>query len=97
MRDCGARPLRYRFNMGQGEWTRWGQGSAEGYGFEIGDLLRYAVIRVRAIGGDRYGARVNAAILVGSFATLDEAKAAVEAHSRHEMAKTQADFAKMAT
>jgi hypothetical protein len=83
--------------MGKGEWTRWGRGSAEGYGFDIGDILRYSVTRVRAIGGDRFEARLNAAMLVGSFATLDEAKAAVEAHARQEMAKAQADFAKIAS
>jgi hypothetical protein len=58
-------------------------------------MLRYNVSRVRAIGGDRYEARLNAAMLVGSFATLDEAKAAVEAHARQEMAKAQEDFAVM--
>ena len=83
--------------MGKGEWTRWGRGSAEGYGFEIGDMLRYGVTRVRAIGGDRYEARLNEAMLIGSFATVDEAKAAVEAHARQEMAKAQADFAKIDT
>jgi hypothetical protein len=80
--------------MGRGEWTRWGRGSAEGHGFEIGDILRYSVTRVRAIGGDRFEARLNAAMLIGSFATVDEAKAAVDAHARQEMAKAQADFAK---
>jgi hypothetical protein len=94
---CVNHEARYRLAMGKGKWTRWGRGSAEGYGFEIGDMLRYIVTRVRAIGGDRYEARLNAAMLVGSFVTLDEAKAAVEAHARQAMAKAQADFAKMGT
>lgn len=71
--------------MVKGEWSRWGRGSAEGYGFEIGDILRYSVTRVRAIGGDRYEARLNAAMLVGSFATLDEAEEAVEASATCRM------------
>ena len=79
--------------MGKGNWTRWGRGSAERYGFEIGDILRYGVVRVRAIGGDRYEARLNEGMLVGSFTALNEAYAAVEAHVRQEIAKANADFA----
>lgn len=30
--------------MGYGKWTRWGQGSCEGYGLEIGDLIRLGVM-----------------------------------------------------
>jgi hypothetical protein len=94
-KGCAGRASRYRRAMGKGKWTRWGRGSAEGYGFALGDILRYGVVRVRAIGGDRYEARLNEGMLLGSFATLGEAKAAVEAHARQEMAKAQADFAKM--
>jgi hypothetical protein len=31
--------------MGRGRWSRWGRGSCEGYGLEIGGAFRATVVR----------------------------------------------------
>ena len=75
--------------MGYGKWTRWGRGSCEGYGLQIGDALRGQVAR-NANG--RWRASVSQADL-GEHATREDAKAAVEVRINGEMTKILEDWA----
>ena len=64
-------------------WTRWGRGSCEGYGLELGSLLRFGVTRYRAglDGPESWGVSLNGKSL-GSFETFEAATAHAEREAR---------------
>ena len=67
--------------MGKGKWTRWGRGSCEGYGLEIGNALRASISR------DSQGAwrtSINA-VSHGDFATMEQAKKRIEETIRDDV------------
>jgi hypothetical protein len=66
--------------MGKGKWTRWGRGSSEGYGLEIGWALRG---QVRRLDG-RWVASMNATDLQ-EWPTREQAMAKVESEIALQM------------
>lgn len=61
--------------MGYGIWSRWGQGSCEGYGLQIGDLIRLGV--TASPDRTRWQANLNGTSL-GDYDTFDAAIARCE-------------------
>ena len=64
-------------------WSRWGRGSCEGYGLELGELLRFGVTRHQTDGGqgELWGVNLNGKSL-GSFENFEAATAFAEKHAR---------------
>lgn len=68
--------------MAWGRWSRWGRGSCEGYGLEIGHLLRFSVVG----NADRTAWSVSLnAVPLGAYAEFDAAIAAAEAEARTQI------------
>lgn len=77
----GPRAIEGR-QMGWGKWSRWGRGSCEGYGLDIGHLLRFSIVA----NTDRTLWRVSLnAQEIASCASFDEAIAAAESEARRQM------------
>ncbi len=67
--------------MGKGKWTRWGRGSCEGYGLEIGNALRASVSR----NGDGVWRTSINAVGHGNFTTMEQAKKRIEEAIRDDV------------
>ncbi|MBL8552220.1 MAG: hypothetical protein JNJ73_19685 [Hyphomonadaceae bacterium] len=64
-------------------WSRWGRGSCEGYGLELGALLRFGVTR-HQMGSEQnelWGVDLNGKSL-GRFESFEAATAFAEDHAR---------------
>lgn len=68
--------------MGWGRWSRWGRGSCEGYGLEIGNLLRFSV--VANVERTLWRVSLNSREL-GLYDDFDAAIAAAEREAQMEM------------
>lgn len=70
------------YQMGYGCWSRWGRGSCEGYGLEIGALIRMSV--TASPDKKSWRSAVNGTDL-GSHDTFEAAIARCEDDARHSM------------
>ncbi len=68
--------------MGWGRWSRFGRGSCEGYGLDIGNLLRFSIVA----NTDRTDWRVSLnAKEIGAYPDFEQAVAAAEREARWQM------------
>ncbi|OZB19390.1 MAG: hypothetical protein B7X53_00030 [Hyphomonas sp. 34-62-18] len=81
-REFNRRDRLQEADLSYGRWTRWGRGSCEGYGLEIGMLLRFSV----AASPDRtvWRASLNGTDL-GSHDSFEAAIARCEREARFAM------------
>lgn len=72
--------------MGDGVWTRFGRGSCEGYGLELGSLMRFTALHTpqTASNPNPWTASLNEYDL-GKFETFDAAVAKVDHEARIAM------------
>ncbi|MGH6951650.1 MAG: hypothetical protein ACREH4_12300 [Vitreimonas sp.] len=81
-REWSRRPERVEGReMGWGRWARLAGGSCDGYGLEIGHLLRFSIVA-----GDRTNWRLSLnAREIGAYPDLKSAIAAADAEARTQM------------
>jgi hypothetical protein len=72
-----------------GKWTRWGRGSAHGYGLQFGNIMRFSVV----LNDGAWKASLNT-IELGLFASVEEAKEKVEHEARSHMRLALEDWEK---